>query len=67
MLTNHHCLHLWWGTSLDFQIKNYDQASLSWSAGVKKAIIAVAHRLLTAVYYMLLNHEPYRAPGGAPV
>ncbi len=35
--------------------------------GVKKAIIAVAHRLLTAVYYMLLNHEPYRAPGGAPV
>ena len=35
--------------------------------GVKKAIIAVAHRLLTAVYYMLRNHEPYRAPGAAPV
>ncbi len=35
--------------------------------GVKKAIIAVAHRLLTAVYHMLLYHEPYRAPGAAPV
>jgi transposase len=34
--------------------------------GGKKAIIAVAHRLLTAMYYMLLNHEPYRAPGSAP-
>ncbi len=28
--------------------------------GVKKAIMAVAHRILTTVYYMLLNHEPYR-------
>jgi transposase len=35
--------------------------------GVKKAIIAVAHRILTAVYYMLLQHEPYRAPGAAPL
>ncbi len=34
---------------------------------MKKAIIAVAHRLLTAVYHMLLNHEPYRAPEAAPV
>ncbi len=30
--------------------------------GVKKAIMAVAHRILIAVYYMLLRHEPYRAP-----
>jgi len=35
--------------------------------GVKKAIIAVAHRLLTVVYYMLLRHEPYRDPGSAPL
>ena len=27
------------------------------------AIRAVAHRLLIAVYYILLRHEPYRAPG----
>jgi transposase len=33
--------------------------------GVKKAIMAVAHRLLVAIYYMLLRHEPYRAPGEA--
>ncbi len=31
--------------------------------GVKKAIMAVAHRILIAIYYMLLRHEPYRAPG----
>ena len=30
--------------------------------GVKKAIMAVAHRILIAIYYMLLRHEPYRAP-----
>jgi len=30
--------------------------------GGKKAIMAVAHRLLTAVYHMLHKHEPYRAP-----
>lgn len=30
--------------------------------GVKKAIMAVAHRILIAVYYILLRHEPYRAP-----
>ena len=30
--------------------------------GVKKAIIAIAHRLVTAIYYILLHHEPYRAP-----
>ena len=35
--------------------------------GVKKAIIAVAHRIVTAVYYMLLHHEPYREPGTVPV
>jgi hypothetical protein len=34
--------------------------------GVKKAIMAVAHRILIAVYSMLLRHEPYRAPG-API
>jgi transposase len=33
--------------------------------GVKKAIMAIAHRLLTAVYYMLLKHEPYREVGVA--
>jgi transposase len=30
--------------------------------GAKRAIVAVAHRLLVAVYSMLLKHEPYRAP-----
>jgi len=30
--------------------------------GVKKAIIAIAHRLVTAIYYILLHHEPYREP-----
>jgi transposase len=30
--------------------------------GAKKAIMAVAHRLLRAVYHMLHKHEPYRAP-----
>ena len=30
--------------------------------GVKKAIIAVAHRSLVAVYHMLLNHVPYQEP-----
>jgi transposase len=30
--------------------------------GAKKAIMAVAHRLLVAVYHMLTKHEPYRAP-----
>lgn len=35
--------------------------------GAKKAIIAVAHRIVTAVYYMLLQHEPYREPGAPPV
>ncbi len=28
--------------------------------------MAVAHRILIAVYYMLLRHEAYRAPGAAP-
>jgi transposase len=31
--------------------------------GAKKAIMAIAHRILIAVYYILLRHEPYRAPG----
>jgi transposase len=35
--------------------------------GPKKAILAVAHRILTAAYYMLLEHSPYREPGAAPV
>ena len=30
--------------------------------GVKKAIIAIAHRLVTAIYYILLHHEPYHPP-----
>ena len=28
-----------------------------------EAILAIAHRILTAVYYILLHHEPYREPG----
>ena len=35
--------------------------------GVKKAIMAVAHRILIAVYYILLRHEPYRAPGASVI
>ncbi len=34
--------------------------------GTKKAVLAVAHRLLITVYYMLLRHEPYRNPGSGP-
>jgi transposase len=30
--------------------------------GTKRAIMAVAHRLLLAAYYMLRDHEPYREP-----
>ncbi len=35
--------------------------------GVKKAIIAVAHRLLVAIYHVLSKREPYREVGGATV
>ena len=31
--------------------------------GVKKAMMAIAHRILTAVYDIFLHHEPYREPG----
>jgi transposase len=31
--------------------------------GRKKAIIAVAHRILIALYHMLTKHEPYRDLG----
>ncbi len=34
--------------------------------GHKKAIIAVAHRLLVAIYHMLKHREPYRELGAAP-
>jgi transposase len=34
--------------------------------GKKKAIIAVAHRLLVAVYHMLKKREPYREIGTVP-
>jgi transposase len=34
--------------------------------GKKKAIIAVAHRLLVAIYHMLKQREPYRELGAAP-
>ena len=34
--------------------------------GVKKAIMAVAHRILVAAYYMLREQEPYREPGAPP-
>jgi transposase len=33
--------------------------------GVKKAIIAVAHRILIAIYHVLSKREPYREVGGA--
>lgn len=33
--------------------------------GVKRAIIAVAHRILIAAYYMLLRHEPFQDPGAS--
>jgi transposase len=33
--------------------------------GVKKAIIAVAHRLLIAIYHVLSKREPYREVAGA--
>jgi hypothetical protein len=31
--------------------------------GAKRAIVAVAHRILIAVYYMLVRHEPFRELG----
>ena len=31
--------------------------------GAKRAIIAVAHRMLNAIYHMLTHHEPYRDLG----
>ena len=31
--------------------------------GVKRAIVAVAHRILTAAYFMLIRHEPFRELG----
>jgi transposase len=31
--------------------------------GAKRAIVAVAHRILTAVYYMLIRREPFRELG----
>ena len=34
--------------------------------GKQKAIIAVAHRLLVAIYHMLKNREPYREIGSGP-
>ena len=34
--------------------------------GKQKAIIAVAHRLLVAIYHMLKHREPYREIGTAP-
>lgn len=35
--------------------------------GVKRAIMAVAHRILVAAYYMLRERAPYREPGAPPV
>ena len=34
--------------------------------GKQKAIMAVAHRLLVAIYHMLKHHEPYREIGARP-
>ena len=31
--------------------------------GAKRAIVAVAHHMLTAIYHMLSNHEPYQDLG----
>jgi transposase len=31
--------------------------------GAKRAIVAVAHRILTAIYYMLIRREPFRELG----
>jgi transposase len=36
---------------------------LSGRRGVKRAIVAVAHRILTAAYHMLTRHEPFRELG----
>lgn len=35
--------------------------------GSKKAILAVAHRILTAAYHVLREQVPYREPGAPPV
>ena len=35
--------------------------------GAKRAIFAVAHRILVAAYYMLRGHESYSEPGAPPV
>jgi transposase len=35
--------------------------------GVKRAILAVAHRILVAAYWMLRDRVPYREPGVPPV
>jgi transposase len=34
--------------------------------GVKRAIMAVAHRILVAAYYMLRDRVPYQEPGAPP-
>ncbi len=34
--------------------------------GAKRAIMAVAHRILVAAYYMLRDRVPYREPGAPP-
>ena len=34
---------------------------------MKRAILAVAHRILVAAYYMLRDRVPYREPGAPPV
>lgn len=34
--------------------------------GAKRAIMAVAHRILVATYYMLRDHVAYQEPGAAP-
>jgi transposase len=36
---------------------------LSGRRGAKRAIVAVAHRILTAAYYMLIRREPFRELG----
>jgi transposase len=34
--------------------------------GAKRAIMAVAHRILVAAYYMIRDHVPYQEPGAPP-
>ncbi|RKJ23761.1 IS110 family transposase, partial [Butyricicoccus sp. 1XD8-22] len=36
--------------------------SLASRRGKKKALVAISHRMLRAIYSMLMNKEPYKEP-----